>query len=124
MEKTRLEATFSDVMVEVAIPKEFERSTRPPSRVWLSKHFLAMLFTFGHSPRLTVNRCERQPGGNWKDGITWDELMSVKAACGFADAWAVEVYPPEAEVVNDANMRHLWILDGAPPFAWSTGGGQ
>jgi hypothetical protein len=28
------------------------------------------------------------------------------------------VYPPVDEIVNVANMRHLWLLDEAPPYAW------
>jgi hypothetical protein len=64
-----------------------------------------------------VSRCELQNDGNWKDGILWDELMEVKTAVGFGERWAVEVFPPDAHLVNVANMRHLWITH-RPPFAW------
>lgn len=40
---------------------------------------------------------------------------------GLADSWAVEVFPADADVVNVANMRHLWILPDAPAFAWRKG---
>lgn len=57
----------------------------------------------------------------YRDGITWDDLMQVKRDVGFANEWAVEVFPADAEVVNVANMRHLWILPQAPAFAWRKG---
>lgn len=68
--------------------------------------------------RLTVNRTEMGRDGRWRDGITWDELQDLKRQAGYGEAMAVEVYPPDSEVVNVANMRHLWIVDPrAVPFA-------
>jgi hypothetical protein len=69
--------------------------------------------------RLSVCRSELA-GDRWADRITWDELQAVKAQAGYADALAVEVYPPAADVVNVANMRHLWVYfdDLALPFVW------
>jgi hypothetical protein len=37
---------------------------------------------------------------------------------------AVEVYPPAGDVVNVANMRHLWVLRDRLPFAWRGGKGH
>ena len=54
------------------------------------------------------------------DAITWDELQRLKAEAGFADRWAVEVFPPDAQVVNIANIRHLFLLPGPPDYAWSS----
>ncbi len=62
--------------------------------------------------RLSIRRADG------REGVTWDELMAVKAEIGLAERWAVEVYPPDADVVNVANMRHLWLLDGRPIYAW------
>jgi len=45
-----------------------------------------------------------------KDGITWDELWNAKNALGFADHEAVELYPRVADLVNVANIRHLWVF--------------
>ncbi len=95
------------------------RYTEPPLRAWRSPSFLAVLYRdnqgFG---RLSINRTAIDNLGRWRDEITWDELMRVKAECGFGAAWAVEVYPPQSEVVNDSNMRHLFLLAEPPPFAW------
>lgn len=91
-------------------------------QVWGSRDHLAVLY---HDPnghdRLTINSTLMDRStGRWDDGITWDELMAIKAQCGFADRWAVEVYPPDAEVVDVANLRHLWLLPAPPPYAWTT----
>jgi len=111
------------------VPREqwpsFDRLRLPPVRVWRDLDFLAMLYEVpNHSlhGRLTVCRAAgvKIVDGHavYRDGITWDDLMTVKAACGFRDSWAVEVFPPDSYVVNVANMRHLWLLPEAPTFAW------
>lgn len=94
----------------------------PPILAWRNRDFLAQLFVEGDDGehlRLTINRAYINATGAWSDGITWDELMAVKAGCGYGDRWAIEVYPPDDGVVNVANMRHLWLVDEPPPFAWT-----
>ncbi|MGL0761287.1 DUF4222 domain-containing protein [Citrobacter freundii] len=56
--------------------------------------------------------------GRWKDGISWDALQEIKNAVGYADRDAVEIYPAQKDVVNVANMRHLWIVNEPLNFAW------
>jgi hypothetical protein len=106
---------------------QVEALGKKPLAVWKSRHFLVQLIQdviFAGTPeeqeylRLTVSRSELANDGNWKDGISWDELMVIKSQCGFGEQWAVEVYPPTDEVVNVANMRHLWLVT-RPVFAWS-----
>lgn len=85
-----------------------------------SRQFLAQLYEEPNGVlRLSVNRSMTdKQGDRWIDGITWDQLQQVKAECGFGNQWAVEVYPPEPDIVNVANVRHLWLLPQAPDFAW------
>jgi hypothetical protein len=45
------------------------------------------------------------------DGISWDELQVMKNIVFGEDAVAFEIYPPQSEVVNIKNVRHLWIFD-------------
>lgn len=90
-------------------------------RVWRSRDFLVQ--EYGEPPpvlvRLSVLRTTLDPKlGRWVDGITWDELQQVKAACGYADHDALELYPIAADVVNVANLRHLWVMRDAVSFAW------
>jgi len=47
--------------------------------------------------------------------ITWDELQDIKNRVWGHDARAIEVYPAFRNVVNNANIRHLWRL-GAGDF--------
>lgn len=88
-------------------------------RVWRSRYFLVQEFV-APSPaivRLSVNRTTLA-GERWAENITWDELQAIKNEIGYFAHAAVEVYPPVQDVVNVANMRHLWILSDVPPFAW------
>lgn len=88
--------------------------------VWQSRDFLAVLWDDRGHHRLSVNRTTwDQLTSTWRGGITWDDLMRIKAQCGFSDVWAIEIYPPETQVVNVSAMRHLWLLDAAPAQAWT-----
>lgn len=95
------------------------------TRVLLSGRFLVQEFApvEGGAVRLTVNRVKRKADlSSWQDGITWDELQRLKTEAGYGDAFAVEVYPADEDLVAVANMRHLWVLPEPPPFAWRRGG--
>ena len=90
--------------------------------VFRSRHFLVQIVKEKptNNVRLTVNRCELNArGDSFQDGITWDELMEIKRQCGFESSWAIEIYPPDHQIVNVPNMRHLWLLDQAPAQAWA-----
>jgi hypothetical protein len=70
--------------------------------------------------RLSCCRAALRADGRWVDGITWDELQALKAQAGYGDREAVEIYPPADQVVDVANMRHLWVLPAGErmPFSW------
>ena len=91
-------------------------------RVWRSREFVVQEFRADPPAlvRLSVSRTA-VTGTRWADNITWDELQDLKAQCGYAMATAVEVYPPASDVVNVANMRHLWVLRDRLAFAWRNG---
>lgn len=42
--------------------------------------------------------------------ISWDQLQLIKNQIWGQNAVAIEVYPPERNVVNSGNYRHLWRL--------------
>lgn len=89
-------------------------------KAWRSKTFLAVLYVEPGKParRLTVCRTQLNDQGDYQDAITWDELMRVKFECGYGDVDAVELYPRDRDVVNVANMRHLWILPELSELGW------
>jgi hypothetical protein len=70
--------------------------------------------------RLSVNRNERIPGSRlFAEGISWDELQTIKRECGYGDRFAVEVYPEDRHILNEFNARHIWLLPNRLSFAWS-----
>lgn len=96
-----------------------------PSRVevWISQKYLVQVFNEdGGIVRLSVNRTMPRLNGGWMENITWDELQDIKRDIGRGDSYAVEVYPRDGDVVNVANMRHLWILPEPLTVGWFKGG--
>ena len=87
---------------------------------WRSRDFMVQEYPArGGVIRLSVNRTHVDPQTyRWVDGITWDELQSLKAQAGYGDREAVEVFPPEGKVVDVANIRHLWVLPQRMEFSW------
>ena len=108
---------------------QIPRSQWPPTEIappatlkemWRSKKFLVQVHREPKKIiRLSIMRTDwdfdqkRAP-----DGITWEELQELKSQAGYYDRDAVEVYPNGRDVVNVANMRHLWILPQELDFKW------
>ena len=97
-------------------------TTTTALRVWRSRYFLAVLYAEPNKAthRLSICRTQLNNDVDYQDGLSWDELMRVKSECGFADCDAVEIYPRDRDVVNVANLRHLWILPELSDLAWRT----
>ena len=107
------------------VPREdWPPGNHPQRAVWRSREFLVQVFD-APAPavaRLSINRATLS-GERWLDNIAWDDLQRLKAECGFGDCDAVEVYPRDRDIVNVANMRHLWVLAEPLEFAWRRSGG-
>ena len=98
---------------------EFPDGASAPDAAWRSKDYIVqMKMEASGYRRLTVSRTLVDAGGNYGADISWDELQAIKHSIGFGEKWAVECYPPNSEVVNVANMRHLFILDAPPDYGW------
>jgi hypothetical protein len=107
---------------------EIPREMWPPTRtqqthVWHSQKFVVQMFD--ETPflgvdtrRISVSRVTLKSDGRWDEDISWDELMQVKREIGFGDWYAVEIYPRDADIVNVANMRHLWMLAVPLNLGW------
>ena len=54
----------------------------------------------------------REGGGPVRCG--WDTLQRLKNEYLGEDVCAVEVFPPQGEVVDEVNWRHLWEVQEAP----------
>jgi hypothetical protein len=105
----------------VDIPQaQWEWKSFKPKEVWRSKDFLVQIFSMQDgAARMTVSRTMIGEDGQWLDGIKWEDLMRLKDECGYGRDWAVEIFPPTANVVDVANMRHLWLIPEAPAYAWN-----
>jgi hypothetical protein len=111
------------------VPYEQWPARRPgtmefPIALWRSRHYLVQKYE-ASSPaadvvalRLSVNRVTMGADGRWVDGLSWEELMRCKRECGYGEWYAVEVYPRDRDIVNDANMRHLWLFSEPLPVGW------
>jgi hypothetical protein len=90
------------------------------ARVLRSRDFLVQVFQEPNDVlRLSITRAALDPEtGRWKDGISWDDVQHLKTLAGYGDKTAIEIYPPDSDVVNVANVRHVWIVPEAPAFMW------
>lgn len=90
---------------EIKLTAEQAQRPNAPNKVYQNSEFLVQVFNLDNEPtRLTVNKVKRK-GNDWADGITWDQLMQIKRLLGYASKCTVEIYPPDKDIVNVANMR-------------------
>lgn len=104
-------------------PTAYRMSPNAPVKAWESRKYLAQLYDIGAAEgrtgmRLSVCRVVLKDDGHWEENLSWDELMQVKREIGCGDMYAVEVYPRDEDIVNVANMRHLWILATPLSIGW------
>lgn len=101
-----------------------EPNTPPPLRVWRSQKYLVQEYCVNvQVVRLSIQTTKVAKGFKQKrqfeDGISWDVLQKLKRECGYGDRDAVEIYPKDADIVNVANMRHLFVyLKETLKIAW------
>jgi len=121
VEKRNLE--YPACLMRIPVETWPSNAERGRIEVWRSRDFLVQVFAEeGGICRISVNRCKIAgfigEKAQWHDDISWDDLQRIKAECGRGDQYAVEIYPAQQDVVNVANMRHLWVLKEPPVFAW------
>lgn len=59
-----------------------------------------------HSTAKTIRQFNDR---RYRPPITWDQLQQIKDTL-WPTRVAIEIFPPQAEIVNVAPMRWLWIL--------------
>lgn len=107
---------------EIHTPEAFEDGSKNTKiiKVLRDNKYLVQIASENGTTRITVNRVEIDDNGDWLQGISWDDLMTIKRLVGYGDFDAVEVYPRDKDIVNVANMRHLFILNESLDFIWRT----
>ena len=114
-------AKRTEYLVELPVSQWPDTSfmTIIPFSVWRSRKYLVQGFQEGNGIiRLSVNKTTMLPNGRWDDGLVWDELQEIKRQLGYGDSQAVEIYPEDRNIVNVANMRHLWVLPERLNLGW------
>lgn len=91
----------------------------PQLRVLRSRDFLVQEFEASAPAVVRLSVCRTTlVNDRWQDGITWDNLQQIKRECGYGAADAIEIFPADADVVNVANMRHIWVMAEPIACAW------
>lgn len=98
----------------------------PPNRrdgnlieVWCSRKYLVQVYQEDRGMlRASINRTTLRADGRWEENLTWDEMQEIKRQIGRGICYAVEVLPMDCDIVNVANMRHMWILPEPLPIGW------
>lgn len=94
-----------------------------PLSVWRSRGFLVQIYNappFGDVAvhRLSACRVTIQADGKWDAEIGWEELQNLKLQAGYGGWYGVEIYPRGCDLVNIANMRHLWLMAEPLAIGW------
>ncbi len=90
----------------------------PPDEAWRSRAYLVQIryldpsTSGGAEELITIRRTIHGAP------FTWDEIQVIKRDVGRGDRAAVEVFPEDAHLIDEAEMRHLWILAKPPAFVW------
>ena len=105
-------------------PEQWQHLDNNPENriaVWRSRDYLIQIFREKNDViRLSVNRSVLRPDGLWEDCITWDELNWIKRKVGYGDRYGIEIFPPDQDIINVANMRHIWILPRPLDVGWKS----
>lgn len=106
----------------IMLPRESWPENQRQSKimeVWRSSKFLVQVYYEADGiERLSIQTTRLKDNGEFEDNIPWEVLQKLKKECGRGDKEAVEIFPCDKDVVNVANMRHLWILTKKLDFTW------
>jgi hypothetical protein len=80
---------------------------------WLNQTYSVQLFQHPTHPGIDHLCVRRHDEGT---NIPWLDLQRIKdrLATDGRDRWAIEVFPPFLAVVDNRNLRHLWVM----PVEW------
>lgn len=101
--------------------EEMEGTSSDPTfvRALRNNQFMVQVYKEEFATRLSINKIAiNKDGTRWKDGITWDEIQNIKNNAGYRNFCALEIYPPEDDKVDVANMRHIFVTSEEPLFLW------
>lgn len=104
-----LKSSVFSVVPESDWPAGAKVTQFKPLAVWLSSRFLVMEAPSQDTGSLGVCRhLMVRPHNGQHPG--WKTLQAIKSELLGEDAWAMEIFPPQCLLVDDADMYHLWVL--------------
>lgn len=113
---------FSEEMQQIPCEQwtSIHKSTKCKTlALWRSKKFMAQVVQEPNgSIRISINRTSINSKYQFIDGISWDDLQNIKNQIGFQDHDCIELYPAQEDVVNVANIRHLFVLPETSFYNW------
>lgn len=93
--------------------KGLETDFQKLSEGWISKYFVVEVHKAKNSGDevLCIYRTAKDATTSRNVGdITWDELMEVKRQVGRGQVFSIEVFPPDSEIIDTENVRHLFLI--------------
>lgn len=104
---------------------EWKTSTFPKGSVSPNPDGWAFQFHTAHANDVFCVLDRTLPDGTRHLGVsslsgnrpTWWEMQRIKDELAGEGATAIEVYPPHHEIVDGADMFHIWVLPTALPFS-------
>ncbi len=64
------------------------------------------LTSFGVANYIKIRRHDEKPM-NWR--AVWEAFAST-----YPDCWAVQMFPPASELIDEINVYHLYVLQDSP----------
>jgi hypothetical protein len=94
------------------------------SQAYLVQHYRAAPFNGIACTRLSaswfpvVKEKQWAAGWLWPDPLSWSQIQAIKREV-LGDLFAVEIYPPDEDVVDLANTRHLFVFAEPLALGWA-----
>jgi len=114
---------YSEYLTEISEDNYFAKTGKKfdenLKKCFVSKYFFVQIWEEPEKPvRISICRTELNGKGQWQDNIGWDAIQSIKNSVGYSGMDCVEIYPMQRDVINVANMRHLWVIPGQVEYKW------
>lgn len=81
---------------------------------WLNETYAVQLFRHPTHPAIDHLCVSRHDKGT---EIPWTDMQRIKdrLAVDGRDRWGIEAFPPALAVVDNCNLRHIWVM----PVGWA-----
>lgn len=103
---------------EMLLQRRMQGATEVPREVWHNDQYEVMVFDHPEGViQLSIKRFDRAPIRNWR------HMQQMKNEIVGAEREALELYPRESRVMDNANQYHLWVApeNADVPIGFPTG---